>query len=120
MWAILLFGNTFGQTNKIAVDRDSLYNVFMNFEKEKEKVRTLERDTVIYRTLVLVLEKQNEGLMKIVKNNDSIVVPKMKEINRNLLSMLEEEKKTGNKKYWKGGRDFGLIGILIGIIVSSL
>ena len=118
---ILLSGNTFGQiNNEISVDRDSLYNVFINFEVEKAKTKALTIDTLHLREVIRKMEQTNLNLMKVAKNNDSLVIPKYREINQNLQVMLDNEVSNSRKKYWKGAKDFGSIGFLLGIIIMFL
>lgn len=102
------------------MDKDSLYNTFMNFEKKKMEATLLKKDTAILRGIVRRVELSNSQLKLIIKNNDSIIVPKYETIISNLEQIVKNEEKNAKKKYWKGARDVGGFSLLLFLILGIL
>jgi hypothetical protein len=92
-----------GQTNNISVDRDSLNNVFSNFQKTKAEVEYLKKENRTMQKIIV----EHEGA-EIILNNQidqyrNIIVPSQKEIISKLNLMINDSKKAKRKAYINGG-----------------
>tara|TARA_R110000744_G_scaffold195512_1_gene314575 strand:+ start:31244 stop:31522 length:279 start_codon:yes stop_codon:yes gene_type:complete len=92
----------------------------MNFESTKDQAFLLKKDTLLLREIVSKVELSNEQLKSIITRNDSIIVPSYEAMIKNLEKMVAVEQKNGKRKYWKGAKDFGAFGLLIGLLLGLL
>lgn len=118
---IVSYGHTYGQTNNgITVDRDSLFNVFSNFDRTKAERNALKRDTATYKAVIVEYKAKEASLKDVIGNYEGIVVPNKDKVIESLNLIIGQTEKKAKKKYFKGARDGSVLGIILGILVSIL
>lgn len=111
---------TYAKTNaqeKIMVDKDSLFTVFMNYEKCKVTARGLKVDTSIYKGIILRKDMQIENYRTVIKEYDSVIVPAYVKKEKTYLEFIkrkEKELRREKKKTFFVGA--GWISSIVGIL----
>lgn len=118
MSGILFCGITSAQTNnKISVDRDSLFKVFINYEGCKLSLVALSADKINLNEIIASREIQIEKYRQQILLYDSVIVPGYLEKDRLRLDQISETKKNGRRKAKKNFINGTVTGGIISLIL---
>lgn len=96
----------------VTVDADSLWNIFMNYEKVKAESIGLKLDTMNLRLIVKQKDSQMVDLLRMVNNFENVIVPAHEQRYDLQVKITEIEIKKGNRKLLNG-IGYGGAGVLI-------
>ena len=110
----------YGQTNRISVDRDSLWNVFMRFEECKIELGSVRTEKDLMNDLLDIRMSEIAVYDSIVMHYEKNIVPdlmKKDSLNEESIRLIEKQVRTnGRKKFLTGG----LVGALVIAVIALL